>query len=269
MLKNCNPKQLLTNCWSLIVKLGDRQHIVSFNIPQKMELKLLLITLLTTMVLFLNHPCFAFEGMEVYLQENEGLSEKAFLQDFPFEAYLEETKLTDYQALETDRQLLKEKGKDGGQFIAALGEQYLKAKPIDLLNFRQTKNSIEVGWMYLKALPKIVSKPDVSFEVMGDYILKEVAEKVEQGIKDGTLEADNWQTRFYVQRLEDCSYYIDIPKSDVSKLLFHVQHNNWGYIWSRVRSRYLMEFIFLLLLPIGLLGWYLKKKKNKHKLNTQ
>ncbi|MGB0929763.1 MAG: hypothetical protein ACPGVB_03245 [Chitinophagales bacterium] len=226
-----------------------------------MELKQLQNTLLIILTLFLIHPCFAFEGMETHLQENEGLSNEVFLQGFPFEAYLELTKLTDYQALESDRQLLKEKGRDGTQFIITLGKQYLKARPIDLLNFRQTKYSIEVGGLYLKALPKIVPEPDVGFEVMGDYILKEIAGKVEQGIKDGILEADNWQTRFYVQRLEDCSYYIDIPKSDVSKLIFHVQHNNWGYIWSRVRSRYLMEFILMLLLPIVFFGFYIKKKQ--------
>lgn len=231
-----------------------------------MELKQLQNTLLTILTLFLIHPCFAFEGMETYLQENEELNNEAFLQNFPFEAYLELIKLTDYQSLEADRQLLKENQRDGTQFITELGKQYLKVKPIDLLNFRQTKNGIEVGALYLKALPKIVAKPDVSFEVMGDYILKEIAGKVEQGIKGGILEADNWQTRFYVQRLEDCSYYIDIPKSDVSKLIFHVQHNNWAYIWSRVRSRYLMEFIFILLLPIVFLGFYFKRKHSLTKL---
>lgn len=227
-----------------------------------MKLKILFFAIWFVAILSISNTCFAFESLEKYLKENEELINEVFFQNFPFQDYLELTKLTDYQTLEADRRLLKEKGIDGGKFIITLGEQYLKAKPIDLQNFKQTKYSIEVGWLYLKALSKIVPEPDMSFEMMGDYLLKQIAEQVEQGIKDGRLQTDNWQTRFYVQRLEDCSYYIDIPKSDVSKLIFHVQHHNWGYIWSRVRSRYLAEFILILLLPILVVG-FIRLKKTK------
>ncbi|MEZ4884164.1 MAG: hypothetical protein R3E32_05430 [Chitinophagales bacterium] len=205
--------------------------------------------------------CFAFEGMESYFQQNEALESKSFLQHFPFETYLEQTKLSDYQTLEKDRQLLNEKGKSGNEFITILGEKYLQQKPVNINNFKQTKNTIEVGWLYLKALNQITPKHDMSFDILGDYLLSQIAEKVEAGIKEGTLEIDNWQTRFYVQRLEDCNYFIDIPKSNLSKLLFHVQHHNWGYIWSRVRSRYLVECMLVLMLPLALFALYFRKKK--------
>ena len=210
---------------------------------------------------FVFSPCFAFEGMESYLQENEALSEEEFWNIFPFEAYLELTPITDYQALEQDRKLLNDKGRAGDKFISQLGEKYLTTRPIDLTNFKQTKNTIEVGWLYLHALPQLTPKHDMSFDILGDYLLSQIAERVEKEIKTGTLPTDNWQTRFYVQRLQDCSYFIDIPKSDVSKLLFHVQNQNWAYIWSRVRSRYLTEFLLALCLPLALFVFYFRRKR--------
>ncbi|MFK7905000.1 MAG: hypothetical protein AB8B69_07745 [Chitinophagales bacterium] len=212
---------------------------------------------------------FAFEGMESYLQQNEALNQEDFLKTFPFEAYFELTPINDYQTLEQDRQLLNENERAGDKFIEVLGKKYLETKPIDLTNFKQTKNKIEVGWLYLYALPQLIPKHHMSFDILGDHLLSQIAEQVEKQIKDGKLETDNWQTRFYVQRLQDCSYFIDIPKSNVSKLLFHVQNHNWAYIWSRVRSRYLTEFILILLLPLALFALYFRKRKMRMEIERQ
>ncbi len=211
---------------------------------------------------FLIHlPCDAFEGMESYLQENKESNDEQFLQNFPFEAYLAANSLRDYPTLEQDRLLLEENNRPDKQFITTLGEYYLKTQPIDFALFKQTKNTLDIGALYLQYLPQLSSNHHMSFEMMGDYLLSQVAEQVEKSIKEGKLDIDNWQTHFYVQRLEDCNYFIDIPKSNLSKLMFHIQHQNWGYIWSRVRSRYLTEFILLLLVPLILFAYLFNRRK--------
>lgn len=224
---------------------------------------------LALLLCFLIHlPCSAFEGMESYLQENKELNNEQFLQNFPFEAYLAVNSLRDYSILEQDRLLLEENDRPDRQFIMALGEYHLHTHPIDFALFKQTKNTLDIGALYLQYLPQLSSNHHLSFEMMGDYLLSQLAEQVEKNIKEGKLESDNWQTHFYVQRLEDCNYFIDIPKSNLSKLIFHLQHHNWSYIWSRVRSRYLTEFILLLLVPLTLFAYLFNRRRKTHVSKT-
>lgn len=187
-----------------------------------------------------------------YCSINNEQSDEAFLNDFPYLEYLEKFSLQKLDILEQHRQYLAENGRDGDHFLFKLCETYLSANPVDIDNPGDLKAKIQMGETFLR-LDGVLSGV---YPAMGDYLLSTVTDAVQHGIKEKQLNPKKFDVKYILTRLEDNLYAVDVPMSNKDKFILHAKQGNWSYIWSRVRSRYLEEFIFLLSIGIfvGIFG---------------
>lgn len=210
-------------------------------------------------------PVSGFTSFATHCDSTQQLSDKAFLESFPYPLFFEKTNLSDYNSLEQNRLLLDSMGRKGDEFIYTLAEQYTKIHPVNIQDFEATKSLIELGGMYLLTLEKIQPDRHLVYEAIGDDLLSQVAAQVEQGIKKGTLDKHHWQTRYLIERLKTYKLSIDIPMSKWEKLTFNVQKGNWAYLWTRATGRYLKEMMGLSISGLFVLlgGIFFLKKRRK------
>lgn len=224
--------------------------------------------LLAFVVMPICQPLWALD-LYNYCSVNNEQTDEAFLNQFPYLEYLKEFSIKNLNVLEEHRQYLSENGRDGDNFLFNLCETYLEVHPVDPTDLQDTKEKIKIGETFLR-LDGVLSSV---YPAMGDFLLSMVAEAVQEGIQNEQLNPRQFDVKYLVERLEDNLYVIDIPLSNKAKFLLHAKKGNWGYIWSRVRARYLEEFILLLTIGIFVGGFtarfLLKRISNKSPVQKQ
>lgn len=205
--------------------------------------------------------------LQDYCSTNVEQTNEVFLSEFPYLEYLETFSIKNIALLEQHRQFLTEQERDGDHFLFNVCEAYLLSYPVDLSDFAETKEKIKIGETFLN-LDGILSSV---YPAMGDFLLSTVTQALQDRIKDKSLDPKSFEIKYLLTRLEDNLYAVDVPMSNKDKFLLHAKQGNWGYIWSRVRARYLEEFIFLLTMGIfagGLIARFFIKRQTK-KSSTQ
>ena len=223
-------------------------------------------TLLLTLLCF----CFCCSSLYsldlyAYCQKTIEESDQLFLENFPFSEYLENFNWKNIKKLEEHRILLNENGRNGSNFLFKLSEVYLKSNPPKLDNLTDLGQKIKIGetFLYLENF-----LPDI-YPAIGDYMLSETASVVEKGVAEKKVNPENPEFLYIINRLQENSYFIDLPTSNYKKFVYHAKEGNWIYIWSRVKNRYLLEFIILLVVGFGTIGflgrwWMVRRKKKAH-----
>ncbi|MEM1221066.1 MAG: hypothetical protein AAGH79_19240 [Bacteroidota bacterium] len=191
------------------------------------------------------------EAVQKYLQEKSGLSVDSFYREFPFQALLERVDISQVKLVEEVRKQLENSGYDGNQFVEGLYQTYLEQFPIDLEN----QDSVKLVFSIAEVLTASeFYLPDSVWQYMGAgmFLLEEMEKKVQAALNEGRLEKEDSYTMYLVNRLGDNDFHLNLPPSNVEKLINYFQNGKYEYIWHKMMTTYRKEFITALV--IGLVG---------------
>jgi hypothetical protein len=226
-------------------------------------LHLYLLLLITGSCLAKNSPLVSF------CAKHKALNDSAFFNTFPFTSYFDTVMLDRYGVLETHRQVLLNNNRNGDDFIKTLGEAYLKYKPINLDNFKQTQYQIELGGMYTQTLKKIIPKRSIVYAMLGGTILQGVSDSLKVTL---IKKQHNESIQYYTKRLAYFKYIVGVPTPNLTKLFNHIKTGNWHYLYYKLTGPYKQELLMattpFCLIMISLFFFVQKKitqPKNKNK----
>lgn len=182
------------------------------------------------------------------------LPQKEFLNQFPFEQYLEGGTPDDVKLMETHRRYLDSLGLDGDRFIMKLYEEFLKTRPLDFQNAKQINRQLQLGELMSNS-EKYMPDSVFVYSALGIMIFSRIADTLEVLINKGEVDKNDFEIRYILARLAENQYAIDISTSNFSKLWKNLKECNCDYIWHKSITTYFREFkIFLVFSFFSLAG---------------
>lgn len=184
---------------------------------------------------------------------------------FPYIAYLESGVIFRPAQLHNDKLWLAKKGLDAERIIYTLCKTYMEQYPPDVNNIADLQRKLRMAEAF--SLKHKLFPESKAYYAAKDLLFGAVSECTESAINKGEISSYDPSIQYLVIRLQENHYFLNLPKSSWSKLLFHIQKGNWLYIWDRFSKRYtdywaeISFTIVILLLPFLFLQ---RKKRRTH-----
>lgn len=210
--------------------------------------------------------------VQEYIEQNPSLQEELFFESFPFAELMQRMDIKRVKEVEQVRQLLEQNGISGDLFIEQLYAYFLGQFPVNLDNPDSTKLVFSIAETLSNSDQYL---PDSVWQYMGAsmFLLEEIEKEVQAGLDSGRLRKKDRYAMYLIDRLGDNDHHLNLPPSNVEKLIGYAKAGKFGYIWHKMKTTYQKEFIILL---IGMLfGFALlygvyrfwRNRRNKQALN--
>lgn len=184
--------------------------------------------------------------------EMAGASKNAtFLQDFPYDAYLEKCGVADFTLLERDRSLLEENGLDGDTFLSNLISRYLVRHPPDPTSQGDVERVLDLSDRALTFRTDDGNHPP-AYDIIGYMVLDDLVIRVKRDIESKRLVENRSETQYILKALADRKYYVSFPPSLWKKLCEHIKAKDWNYIAVRLWEE-IVQYRSILLVTFALL----------------
>lgn len=184
---------------------------------------------ISALLLSLSFQLFAATQI-VKQQLKKHVSSEAFVKQFPYRDYLEQVSFSDLATIHADRRYIRQQLGDDDDFIYHLTNTFSQHFPIK----RNTiKVSIQIAERYLAQKPA-KSKRETDYQVVGRYLLSNVANTLAKFAKQGLIKSDSKEFESYAQHLKKHKIYISSRESSSQKLLTHLKSGNFDYLLNRV-----------------------------------
>jgi len=185
-----------------------------------------------------------------------------FLASFSYQKFLKDISLEDVATLENYRQALLQRDLPAEDWLIQLAQTSASKVAVSPSSLHAFQEQIELGALLLKA-PQVLGREARSYEIMGDILLEELANLLENALQTGELSKNDSTVKYLIQRLEHLGYIIDLPLSSFEKLWLNACEGRWTYIWSRIQARYLPQFLIGTGIFLALIVWWGSRRWKK------
>lgn len=162
-----------------------------------------------------------------------------FLGAFPYDQYLRTVAFTDFQTLQQHRTLLWKRYGDGDQFLYHLGDAFNRLYPVGIADLSV---KVAIGEAYLAPKQGLNQRQSEIYQIIGFYLLGQVARKLEDAIAKKQLDIQNPEVSAFVNRLKQNRVHIQISESTWDKVRRRIRQGDWKYIfgriWDKTRERF-------------------------------
>ncbi len=167
-----------------------------------------------------------------YYQNNKGQSRDNFIKTFPYYTYLQTVGFTDFHTLQQDRLFLWKHLGDGDDFLYYLGENFITYYPPSLAYLDTV---IALGEAYIAEKPQlgINTATNEVYQIIGYYILGQVAQLLKKEIRSGNFDPKHSQNAQLIKRLEKNRIYVTIERGTLQNILYNVKQGKWDYVANR------------------------------------
>lgn len=159
--------------------------------------------------------------------------EEEFLDNFPYEVYLDQVSWHDLAVIEADRYFL-DAYELGDRFLYRLGESYEQLNPVTENLLEET---VSLSEYLLGALPGVSDYRVQPYRTIGHFLLGKVAHHLTAAIEGGQRSVDEPQTRALLARLELRGVYVSLGRSQWSKFWINLGQGNFEYVARRMRLK--------------------------------
>jgi hypothetical protein len=185
------------------------------------------------LILSVGTPAYGAFDMKSYYEQNKQQTKEVFIKNFPYDDYLKATEFTDFKTLQQDRFYLYSKFGDGDDFLYYVGENFIKAYPVQSPAAELNKK-VDIGEAYLKPKKGLNRNVDEIYRNIGYFILGKVALKIEDEIKANRFDLNDPANAALVKRLEANKVYISVEESTAGKIAAHIRQRDWAYLFRRL-----------------------------------
>jgi hypothetical protein len=192
--------------------------------------------------------------MKKYINQHKNQNLEIFLKKFPYNEYLKTVQFTDFSRIQEDRFLIwknlnrADGRKDGDEFLYYLADYFLKAYPVTT-NQLNDKTSIGEAYLNPNKTLRNPSQPNLGnnaiqkantdevYQIIGYYILSEVATKIENDIKNKKIKGNDPTIQSYINRLKNNKVIVSIEESSTQKIISNVKQGRLDYLWDRAKIK--------------------------------
>ncbi len=167
-----------------------------------------------------------------YCRAQHQQSEKDFLNTFPYQDYLQQFAFGDLELMENHRLLLNKQGRSGDKFLFRLSQSYLIENPVKLDDLEDLKQKVLIGEAFARKAKE--SEEVAIYELLGNILLEAIAIELQKGIREQSVNPHDAEIQNLVTRLRAQQFIINIPKSNLEKLQYHLLQGHWAYLWDRL-----------------------------------
>ena len=170
--------------------------------------------------------------LQNYYNRNKGLSREDFVKSFPYYTYLQSVTFTDFKTLQEHRSFLWKRIGDGDDFLYYLGENFINYYPVQIANLTDT---IAIGEAYIaeKKQLKINTATNEIYQIIGYYILGQVAQTLKEEIRKGNFDPETPANSTILKRLEDNRIYVTIERGTLQNIIYNIKQGKWDYVFNR------------------------------------
>ncbi|MFN8397198.1 MAG: hypothetical protein U0176_21420 [Bacteroidia bacterium] len=217
-------------------------------------MKTLNATLLTLLSMLLASPAFAW-NISAYCTANKELDDDHFLIQFPYEDYLSNYTTSPLAQTQDCRTTLRAAGREAvaDPILYEATERFLKEHPIDATDLVRTKAELLVAETFLQFRAPTDSALEFITHSIGDRYMGAAAYHIEEALAAKQIEKEDATLQAILEILHRNQYNPNIPVSNAEKLWTNAKEGNWGYIWNRFRTRYLLKTVLALSLGLNFL----------------
>lgn len=220
---------------------GRFQHILSgYRLCWKITFTVLVLLVLLAGFLPMRLCGQSFD-MAGYYRAHAHEASDQFLKQFPYDRYLQHVGFTDFQALQSHRYFLYQKKRIGDDFLYHLADHFIKLYPVRMSHLT---DAISIGEMYVSSANKRFSPNDYQnkriceiYEVIGYYILMQVANKLEDEIRQGNWDPKRPANQAVLDRLSDSRIYVSFEEGTLTKIQKNISEGKWKYLWDRAAGK--------------------------------
>lgn len=215
-------------------------------------MKTLNATLLTLFSLLLTSQAFAW-NLSDHCNANKGLDDDHFLTQFPYEKYLSNYTTSPFTQTQECRTTLRNAGREviADQILYEATERFMKDHPIDATDQTRTQAELLVAESFLRFRSKADSALEFIMHSIGDRYMGAAAYHIEEALAAKQIDKDEPTLQASLVILHRNQYNPNIPVSNAEKLWSNAKEGNWGYIWNRFRTRYLLKTVLGLSLGLN------------------
>lgn len=208
--------------------------------------------LLTLFCLLLAMPAIAW-NLTAHCQTHKGLDDDHFLTQFPYEEYLANYTTSPLAQTLECRAALQAAGRAGiaDQILYEATERFLNEHPIDATDMERTHAELLVAESFLRLSSPTDSSLEFIARSIGDRYMGAAAYHIEESLAAKQIDKDAPDLQSILDILHRNQYNPNIPVSNAEKLWSNAKEGNWGYIWNRFRTRYLLKTVLALSLGLN------------------
>lgn len=215
-------------------------------------MKTLNATLLTLFSLLMASHAFAW-NISDHCIANKGLDDDHFLTQFPYEKYLPNYTTAPFTQTQECRTTLRTAGREAvaDQILYEATERFMKDHPIDAMDLPRTQAELLVAESFLQFKTTSDSALEFIMHSIGDRYMGAAAYHIEEALATKQIDKDDPALQATLNILHRNQYNPNIPVSNAEKLWSNAKEGNWGYIWNRFRTRYLLKTVLGLSLGLN------------------
>lgn len=175
-----------------------------------------------------------------YHRQNSFQSFDYYVQNFPYQAYLNVILFTDFPTLQADRRYLWQQYGEGDEFLFRLGDAFVRTYPVSMGDLEQ---KIMIAEAFLSAKGNgIDDRNNEPYRMIGYFILNRVAQLLQQQYAAGKFNPDSPLGKQIVTRLANNRVHLALDESGWSKLHRNLSQGNYSYVmqrlWQKVSGRF-------------------------------
>jgi hypothetical protein len=118
--------------------------------------------------------------------------------------------------------------------LELLYTNHFTASPIDARYINKLDQEVDLGIGLMNAR-------DMNFQILGDVLLQALSDSVQDGLDREYLDKDNAELLAVIDKLRVAQYGVSIPVSDADKFKDNLKKGNFGYVFTRFRTRCILD----------------------------
>lgn len=207
--------------------------------------------------------------VEAQIDSAAQLRQTSFIDQFPFQDYVEYLSETSVASLVKDIEFLQEHEGPVDLFLDSIHALQLRHIQLNPDDYDFMLGHLRTGEMLLQ-LDGI--KKGFVFPAFGDLMLQSLSTHIDKGFAEKSYKPANREIQYIIKRLRENKFFVNVPVSDWQKGFDHLKSGNFSYLFRKVRLKQPFLFYGAILTMVLIPGagvFFIRRKNKKYLLNKK
>lgn len=159
---------------------------------------------------------------------------KTVVDGIDYRVYTESPGLYDLDSLQKLVVWLDAESLDARLHLETLYAAHFDKAPIDTEDIDKLDKEIALGISLMNA-------ENMNFQILGDVLLQALSDSVQNGLDSERLDKKDPELLTIIAQLKAAQYGISIPVSDKEKFIKNIKEGNFDYVFTRFRTRCILD----------------------------